>query len=727
MDFTPARSGEDHGRSVASARTGRFTLRSKLIAFLLVFGLVPAGLIYGVVWMQAGRFQAVLSQRMTDAAVTINDLIDRNLFERYGDVQAFGLNVAAHASSNWRKPGAENPLVRAMNDYVAAYGVYKLTVLVSPSGEVLAVNSADARGKAINTGWLYGHSFAQEPWLQKALKGEFLKGPNGFTGTVVTQPAASPIVTKVYGDDGYTIALAAPVRDQNSNLIGVWANFATFDLVEQIVGEAYKRLASSDMAGAEITVLSPEGVVIVDYDPTLQGPGPYKRDFNVIGKLNLVERGVRAAVAAVRGEQGAGVSVHARKGIEQAGGYARSVGAYDYPGLGWSVLVRAPADEAFATINRILKQIGIVVGLTLPTILALGWWVGSGVARPLQALNAAMTRLARGDLATVVPAQERSDEIGDMARSVEVFKDSLIRTGQLEAETTLARADAEARTRATMRDLADGFESAAGEIVAKVASAAAELRSTAQGMSGTAAETANQSTIVAAAAGEAASNVGTVAAAAEELGSSVQEIGRQVNGSAQLAQSAVDEASQTAALVQELSGAVARIGDVVTMISTIAGQTNLLALNATIEAARAGEAGRGFSVVAAEVKELANQTARATEEIRSQIAYVQGSTGHAVSAIGRIATRIQEISGVATSIAAAVEQQGGATQEIVRNAARAAVGTGEVTSNIAGVADAAKVTGSAARQVLASASELSRQSDGLSAEVARFLTTVRAA
>ncbi|TNC11771.1 HAMP domain-containing protein [Methylobacterium terricola] len=382
-------------------------------------------------------------------------------------------------------------------------------------------------------------------------------------------------------------------------------------------------------------------------------------------------------------------------------------------------------DQTNATRHQLLalSALGMILGL-----LAVGLVTVLGVTRPIGRLVSVLQRMARGEIEAEIPEARRGDEIGAIGRAVDAIKAMVAQKAAEQAEIKrIADAAADEERRRTMLALADGFERAVGGIVGGVSASATELQATAGQMTATATETAAQSATVAAAAEQAASNVGTVAAAAEELGASVQEIGRQIDGSARLAQAAVAEADQTGARVRELSRIVGTIGDVAGLISSIASQTNLLALNATIEAARAGAAGRGFAVVAAEVKELAAQTARATEEIGQQIAAVQGATGETVSAIAAITARIREIDAVTVAIAAAVEEQGVATQEIVRNVSQAATGTGEVTGTIVGVAGAAEETGAAATHVLASATELSRQSEHLGAEVARFLTTVRAA
>lgn len=274
--------------------------------------------------------------------------------------------------------------------------------------------------------------------------------------------------------------------------------------------------------------------------------------------------------------------------------------------------------------------------------------------------------------------------------------------------------------------MADDFETNVKSVVDSVSASATEMQATAQSMSATAEETNRQSTVVAAASEEATTNVQTVASAAEELSASVSEISNQVAQSTQIAKSSVEKANGTNQQIQELANAAQKIDEVVKLISAIAEQTNLLALNATIEAARAGDAGKGFAVVASEVKSLANQTAQATEEIAAQISAVQSATTNSVSAIEEITKVINEINEISTAVASAVEEQGAATQEIARNVQEAATGTQEVSSNIGGVTQAAAETGTSAQQVLESASKLSRQSEGLSGAVDKFLMQVRA-
>jgi methyl-accepting chemotaxis protein len=274
--------------------------------------------------------------------------------------------------------------------------------------------------------------------------------------------------------------------------------------------------------------------------------------------------------------------------------------------------------------------------------------------------------------------------------------------------------------------LADKLESAVKGVMAMVSSAATEMQSSADSLASTAEETRQQSTAVAAASEEATANVQTVASATEELSASVQEVGRQVGESNRIANEAVVEAEKTNAQVIGLAESAQKIGDVVNLINNIASQTNLLALNATIEAARAGEAGKGFAVVASEVKNLATQTAKATEEISQQVAEIQASTTEAVKAIGEIGGTIGKISEIAKAVAMSVEQQISATREIADNVQQAATGTQEVASNIDGIQKSASETGSAATQLLGATQELTKQNELLAGQVNEFLAGIRA-
>jgi len=392
--------------------------------------------------------------------------------------------------------------------------------------------------------------------------------------------------------------------------------------------------------------------------------------------------------------------------------------------IGTGVYIDDLRQQVWQTISQLLL-IAVVVALITG---AVSMAVARPMSRALHGMTRAMNALASGDFGVALPGLGRNDEIGEVARAVESFKAKAVAQAKLDADREEARTRAAAADRKAELDrLAGAFETAVGGALDTVTSTSAELDAAATTLLHTAETTQHLSAKVAAAAEEASGNVQSVASATEQLTASVREISRQVRDSSKIAGEAVHQAGRTDARISELSQAASRIGDVVKIITAIAEQTNLLALNATIEAARAGEAGRGFAVVASEVKALANETAKATSEIGVQIAGMQTATMESVAAIKEIGSIIEQISEFASSVAISVEQQDAATREIARNVQQAAQGTTQVATNITDVDRGAVETGSASSQVLVSARSLSTNSHHLKSEVAKFLATVRAA
>jgi methyl-accepting chemotaxis protein len=378
------------------------------------------------------------------------------------------------------------------------------------------------------------------------------------------------------------------------------------------------------------------------------------------------------------------------------------------------------AAAASSQLHLILGTIVILAGAVLMAFL-----LGRGLSRPLAAITAVMNRLSSGDTDVTIPGGERKDELGSMAVAVDVFRRGMIEARTLREAQEVTKRQTELEKKALQRQMADRFEADVKGVVGAVAQATQDMQRVAGEITRSVNGTSERAAAAAIASGEASTSVDTVAAATEELASSVAEIGRQVSHSSGVAEAAVVKAGQTTEMVGSLATAGEKIGDVLRLIGAIASQTNLLALNATIEAARAGEAGRGFAVVASEVKELASQTAKATEEIAGQVTAIQSATGDCVIAIGGISDTIREISGIATTIAAAVEEQDSATREIARSVQQAAAGTSEVSLNVAGASQAADQSRLLADNVLVASGELSEHATALLESVDTFLAGLR--
>ena len=431
--------------SYASAMLSKrhhMSIGTKLVILLLVFGLVPLLTITPVLMREMEKSSTAVLSEQEATAGTVAEIIDRNLYERYGDVQSFALNPMASEPSSWG-----TPLSQTMNKYVQNYGMYHLMMVVDMQGKPVAISTVDAEGHKIDTSEIYNQNFKDEEWFKRVMARKYTTGKT-LTGTVVEPPEYNTFIANAFKEDGYVMPFAAPVHDASGKMVGVWVNYFDFDIVDNIVAHAYDSQKKRNLVNTEITVLDAKGNVIVDYDPASLVNGEYHRNPEVIGKLNLVDKGVDAAQEAVKGNHGGSITKHARKGIMQAAGYAHSTGVYDFPGMGWSVLVRTPEEEAFAALNETkhaLFGIAIVAALVIS---GLGLWLGRRVSKPMRKSVSVMQAMAKGDVSSEIDEANSNDEIGEMVSSLGTLKDAItnntrmnVALGRVSSPVMMADAD----------------------------------------------------------------------------------------------------------------------------------------------------------------------------------------------------------------------------------------------------------------------------------------------
>ena len=644
---------------------------------LLMLALVPA--VFAALLAATGAFWAVRNDHDSQMQQALTRAV--GLAER--DLEAAGQRMAGYSAGFAERPDVIAAIAAGDTAKLRDILVRGLAALRAMDPTVSVLEVTDKAGRVIMRGHdpnRSGDDKSRLPDVASALTG------NAKIGSEVS-PSSGQFAT----------GAALPVKDQAGQIIGT-LKVAT-RLTPAVVAELSKVVGGeAALFGAgRLVTATVEGLTIEALPGAVVNA---QRDGQAISGMEFTLPGRGGHVVAVQP-------------LRDLAGHAAG-----------AMMIALPRATFDAAMDKVLSIIGFsalaVLGLTIPVAL----FAAQRIARPLTEMTGAMGRLAKGDTALEIPGRGRSDEVGTMAEALEKFREQAEANAAFEAAAAIERA-ARDRRQAMVERLTQEFGGSVATIMDRLRDSAGGMREASVSMASATEQTRNRVADTANGAQQNSSNLSAVAAATEEMTASVTEISRQVAEAARAAQDAVERANATGATVRGLAESADQIGDVVRLITDIAGQTNLLALNATIEAARAGDAGKGFAVVASEVKTLASQTARATEQISAQISAIQAATGDAVGAVQEVANAIQRVNGVAGAIAAAVEEQDAVTRDISASVQSVAKQNDEAARAMREVSDVAEGARASSGTVKSAAETVADVTGRLGEQVDSFLIGMR--